>query len=138
MNLGPVRPRGTKLRAMAEAAEEVPETGLEIDPSEVARLAEAGDAELVDVRRDYEHAAGHIAGSRHIEMNDLAAASDSLPRDRPVIFYCRGGSRSAMAAEAFSQAGFDVRNMTGGMVAWAEQGLPLEPAGGEVATPRPV
>ncbi len=43
-----------------------------------------------------------------------------------------------MAAEAFSQAGFDAHNMTGGIAAWAEQGLPLEPEDGEVAGPRPV
>ena len=118
--------------------EEVPETGLEIEPAEVATLAESGEAEVIDVRRDYEHEAGHIAGSRHIEMNDLTSHADSIPKDRTVVFYCRGGSRSAMAAEAFSQAGFDARNMAGGMKAWAEQGLPLEPADGEVAGPRPI
>jgi rhodanese-related sulfurtransferase len=116
---------------------EAPVTGLEIDPAKVARLAESGEAELIDVRRDYEHEAGHIANSRHIEMNDLTSSAASIPKDRPVVFYCRGGSRSAMAAEAFSQAGFDAHNMTGGMIAWAEQGLPLEPEGGEIATPRP-
>ncbi len=123
---------------MAETAEEAPITGLELEPTEVAAKAEAGEIELIDVRRDYEHEAGHIAGSRHIEMNDLTAQSDSIPKDRPVVFYCRGGRRSAMAAEAFSQAGFDAHNMTGGMVAWAEQGLPLEPPDGDVAQPRPV
>jgi len=123
---------------MAETAEEVPETGLEIDPADVAAKAQSGEIELIDVRRDYEHEAGHIAGSRNIEMNDLTAQADSLPKEHPVVFYCRGGSRSAMAAEAFAQAGFDAHNMTGGLTAWADQGLPLEPAGGEVAGPRPV
>ena len=123
---------------MAETVEEVPETGLEIDPAEVAKMAEAGAAELIDVRRDYEHEAGHIAGSRHIEMNDLTQSADSIPKDRPVVFYCRGGSRSAMAAEAFAQAGFDAHNMTGGITAWADADLPLEPADGKIAEPRPV
>ena len=118
--------------------EEVPVTGVEIDPADVRRLAESGEAELIDVRRDYEHEAGHVAGSRNIEMNELTARADSIPKDRPVVFYCRGGSRSAMAAEAFSQAGYDAHNMTGGIAAWAEAGLPLEPEGGEVAVPRPV
>ncbi len=118
--------------------EEVPVTGLEIDPADVAKLVESGGSEVIDVRRDYEHEAGHIAGSRHIEMNDLTASSDSIAKDRPVVFYCRGGGRSAMAAEAFKQAGFDSHNMTGGMKAWVEEGLPLEPADGEVAGPRPI
>lgn len=122
----------------ADTAEEVPVTGLEIGPADVAQKSEAGEVDLIDVRLDYEHEAGHIAGSRHIEMNDLTQVADSIGKDRPVVFYCRGGSRSAMAAEAFSQAGFEARNMTGGMAAWVEQGLPLEPADGEVAGPRPV
>jgi len=117
--------------------EDVPETGLEIDPADVLKLAESGEAEVIDVRRDYEHDAGRIAGSRHIEMNDLTASAASIPKDRPVVFYCRGGSRSAMAAEAFSQAGFDAHNMTGGLNAWVEKGLPLEPESGEIAGPRP-
>jgi rhodanese-related sulfurtransferase len=123
---------------MAETVEEVPQTGLELDPAEVAAKADAGEIELIDVRRDYEHEEGHIAGSRHIEMNALTAQAESVPKDRPVVFYCRGGSRSAMAAEAFSQAGFDAHNMTGGIMAWTEQGLPLEPKDGRVAEPRPV
>ena len=118
--------------------EEVPETGLEIDPADVQKLAESGEGEVIDVRQDYEHEAGRIAGSRHIEMNELTQNAGSIPKDRPVVFYCRGGSRSAMAAEAFSQAGYDAHNMTGGIAAWAEAGLPLEPEGGEVAEPRPV
>ena len=123
---------------MAETAEEVPQTGLELEPAEVATKADAGEIELIDVRRDYEHEAGHVAGSRHIEMNELTAAADSIPKDRPVVFYCRGGSRSAMAAEAFSQAGFDAHNMVGGITAWVAQELPLEPADGAVAESRPV
>ena len=121
-----------------DTAEDVPVTGLEIEPAEVAEKSGAGEVELIDVRLNYEHEAGHIAGSRHIEMNDLTQAADSIGKDKPIVFYCRGGSRSAMAAEAFSQAGFDARNMTGGMTAWVEQGLPLEPADGGVAGPRPV
>lgn len=118
--------------------EEVPETGLEIDPADAAKLAETGDAEVVDVRRDYEYEAGHIASSRNIEMNDLTAQADSIPKDKPVVFVCRGGSRSAMAAEAFKQAGYDAHNMTGGMNAWTDQGLPLDPPDGDIVTPRPV
>jgi rhodanese-related sulfurtransferase len=109
-----------------------------IPPERVAELAESGEAELIDVRRDYEHDAGHIAGSRHIEVNELTAEADSIPKDRTVIFYCRGGSRSGMAAEAFREAGFDAHNMEGGLSAWNEQGLPLEPADGEVTEVRPV
>src|SRR5262249_25648714 len=48
-------------------------------------------------------------------------------------FYCRSGARSAMASDAFSQAGFDAHNMTGGLLDWDAAGLPLEPEDGYVA-----
>jgi rhodanese-related sulfurtransferase len=43
------------------------------------------------------------------------------------------GARSSFVMEAFRNAGYDARNMTGGLQAWAEQGLPLEPEDGTVA-----
>lgn len=112
-------------------------TELELGPERIAELLEAGEAELIDVRRDYEWEAGRIAGARHIEMNDLPASSSAIAKDRTVIFYCRTGNRSGMAAEAFSQAGYDAHNMAGGITAWVEIGQPLEPEDGEVAEPRP-
>ena len=51
-----------------------------------------------------------------------------------MIFVCRVGNRSGMAAEAFRQAGWDAYHVEGGLRAWVEAGLPLE---GEVAEPRP-
>jgi rhodanese-related sulfurtransferase len=119
---------------MSEQAQAV----IALSPAEVAELAEAGEVELVDVRKPYEYEAGRLRGSRHIEMNDLRAQAETLPRDRKLIFYCRSGERAAMAAEAFRLAGYDAYTMEGGITAWAEEGLPLEPEGGEVAPPRPV
>ena len=54
-----------------------------------------------------------------------------------MIFYCRSGSRSALAAAAFRQAGWDAYNLAGGLLAWEQQGLPLDPPDGEVADPQP-
>jgi rhodanese-related sulfurtransferase len=106
---------------------------LEISTDETAHALEDGSALVVDVREGYEREAGHIAGTRHIELERLASQSDTLPRDRTVIFYCRSGVRSAMAAEAFRAAGFDARSMAGGITAWDAAGRPLSPEGGLVA-----
>ena len=92
---------------------------------------------LIDVRRPYEYEGGRLPGARNIEMNDLSAAADSIPRDRPVLFYCRGGNRSSMAAQAFREAGYDAHSMAGGIEAWATAGRPLEPEDGEVRKPPP-
>lgn len=102
-------------------------------PQQVAQLLSEGEVQLIDVRQRYEHEAGRIAGDRHVELAELATQVDTIQRDRPVIFYCRSGSRSAMATQAFRGAGFDAYNMAGGLLEWQAAGLPLEPADGYVA-----
>ena len=102
-------------------------------PQQVAELHARGEIQLIDVRQPDEHEAGRIAGDRLIELAQLAAHLDTIDRGRPVVFYCRSGSRSAMATEAFRGAGFDAHNMVGGLLDWAAAGLPLEPPDGYVA-----
>ena len=106
------------------------ELPFELSPEQAAELVANGDAELIDVREEYERHAGHIPGSRHVELGQLADRADELPAERPLVFQCRVGSRSAMAAFAFRRAGFDAHNLDGGIVEWAARGLPLE---GEIA-----
>lgn len=106
---------------------------IEVGPERAKELIDAGEVQLVDVRETYEVEAGRIAGSRHVELERLASEASSIERDKPVLFYCRVGSRSGMAANAFRRAGYEALNMTGGITAWHEQGLPLEPDDGTVA-----
>jgi rhodanese-related sulfurtransferase len=107
---------------------------IEVDPGRVAEwLAEEPPPQVIDVREAYEREAGHIDGTRHIELLVLSAAADSLERGRPVIFYCRVGARSQMAAQAFRASGFEAYSMRGGLVRWAQEGRPLSPDGGHVA-----
>ena len=109
------------------------ETDFDLPPQRVKEILDAGEAELVDVREQYEWDAGRIPGAKHIELERLAGRADELPKDRPVIFQCRMGRRSALATDAFRAVGFDAYNMRGGIEAWAEEDLPLEPEGGTVA-----
>jgi rhodanese-related sulfurtransferase len=104
----------------------------ELSPQQVADLIEGDDAELVDVRTPEEYEAGHIAGARHIPLEKLSGEADTLPTDGTVVFYCRVGERSGMAAAALQASGRDARNMAGGLLAWAEERRPLEPENGEV------
>jgi rhodanese-related sulfurtransferase len=105
----------------------------ELSPERVAELQADDRWQIVDVREDAERAAGSIAGSRHVELARLTAEADSIDRDRPVVFYCRVGARSAMAAQAFRASGWDAYTMGGGLLRWEAQGLPLDPPGGRVA-----
>jgi rhodanese-related sulfurtransferase len=109
------------------------ETEFDLPPQRVKEILDAGEAELVDVREPYEWDAGRIPGATHIELERLAGRADELPKDKPVIFQCRMGRRSALATDAFRAVGFDAYNMRGGIEAWAEEGLPMEPEGGTVA-----
>lgn len=101
--------------------------------AQVAELHREGKIQLIDVRARHEWDAGRIAGARRVELAELAARAREIDRDRPVVFYCSRGGRSAMAAEAFRGAGFDAHNMAGGLLEWQAAGLPLEPPDGRVA-----
>lgn len=110
-------------------------TQTDIEPADVARwVAEDRDGvQLVDVREPYEREAGAIAGSRHIPMVALSEQASSLDGERPIVFYCRVGSRSTMAAQAFRAAGYRAMSMSGGLVRWAAEQRPLDPPDGYVA-----
>lgn len=111
----------------------LPEGEIEVSPAQAQAAVAAGEAQLVDVREGYEWDAGRIDGARHIELQELAAAADSIDRDRPVIFQCRSGGRSLMAAQAFRQAGFEAYSMAGGLQQWAGEGRPMQPENATVA-----
>lgn len=105
----------------------------ELAPREVADLLARGEIQLIDVREPYEWDAGRIEGARHIELERLASHAETIDRERPVVFQCRLGARSAMATAAFRSSGWKAYNLTGGIQAWVEEGLPLVPDGGQVA-----
>lgn len=105
---------------------------IEVTPARAAEMVREG-AQLVDVREAYEWEAGHIPGARHVELERLASQAATIDRDRPVVFQCRLGARSAMATQAFRAAGYDAWSMAGGLEAWHAEGLPLEPEHGYVA-----
>src|SRR3954468_17491056 len=102
-------------------------------PPQVAALLRDDSILLVDVREPHEREAGHVAGSRHVPLAELTAAAPLIDPSQPVVFLCRVGSRSSMAAWSFARAGYDAHNLEGGMIGWTASGLPLEPADGHVA-----
>lgn len=106
---------------------------MDVEPQQVAELHREGTIQLIDVREPYEWEAGRIAGARHLPVSEIAAQAETIAREIPVVFYCRVGGRSTMAANAFRRAGYDAYSMTGGMVAWESLGLGLEPDDGYVA-----
>ena len=105
----------------------------DITPARAAELVREGDAQLIDERTPEEVEAGRIEGALHIELEQLPAQAAEIERERPIVFYCRTGARSAMATGAFRAAGYEAYNLDGGLLAWVEGGQPIEPEDGSVA-----
>jgi rhodanese-related sulfurtransferase len=92
-----------------------------------AKVAEAGVITL-DVRTPGEFAEGYIQGARLIDFqsgnfeNEIA----TLDKNATYAVYCRSGNRSGQAVKVMQDAGFtNVFNMNGGVIDWANAGLPL-------------
>ena len=74
---------------------------------------------LVDVRTpgEFEYD-GHIGGSQLFPLSSLMARMDELPKDQTIVCVCRSGARSYTACEMLASNGFDVVNLSGGMIGW--------------------
>lgn len=84
---------------------------------------------LVDVREESEFAAGHLPGAVHIGKGVIERDIEAKVPDTatPLVLYCGGGFRSALAADALQKMGYThVLSMDGGWRAWTEQKLPVE------------
>ncbi len=91
-----------------------------VDPATVV------DEVLLDVREDNEWAAGRAPNAVHIPLSELPDRLAEVPAGRPLSVVCRVGGRSAQATAWLLAQGIDARNVTGGMLAWAALGLPVE------------
>jgi rhodanese-related sulfurtransferase len=100
----------------------------ELTPEDVARRLEEG-CQLVDVRPDEAQDGSRIAGDRRIEFEELTARAGEIAPDSAVVFYCRTGKRSQMAADAFRGSGHDAYHLAGGIEAWKAAGLSVEQTG---------
>lgn len=101
----------------------------DIDATELHSLLATENILLVDVRRDEEVAKGMIQGALHIPLHLIPLKVDELAgNERPVVFYCHAGMRSAQACAFMSSKGRDnLFNLQGGVLAWGKHGYPLVP-----------
>lgn len=101
----------------------------QLDPDAFAAAMRDPRVQIVDVRRDSEWDAGHIAGAVHVPLNALLGRLDELDRSRPLAVHCKSGYRSAIATSLLARAGFrETVNLRGGFDAWCEAGRQPEPA----------
>ncbi len=96
-----------------------------------SRLSHGEDILLVDVRTPSEVAQGALPNAIHMPMAVLPVRAAELPRDRPIVIYCRSGARSYHCCQFLAQQGVEnALNLRGGIVAWARHGYELGPLGG--------
>ena len=81
---------------------------------------------LLDVRTADEFRDGHIPSAVNISLQELEQKLTRIPKNKPVIIYCRSGNRSAHAARALLQAGYSEVYDLGGIIEWQRMGLPVK------------
>jgi rhodanese-related sulfurtransferase len=100
----------------------------EITPAEARKQQQAGTL-VIDVREKDDYFQERAQGATHVSRGVLELKIEELAPDpkTPIICYCGGGSRSALAADNLQKMGYtNVASLTGGFKAWREQGLPTE------------
>ncbi|MBO3680205.1 rhodanese-like domain-containing protein [Streptomyces sp. NEAU-YJ-81] len=103
-----------------------------LTPQQAHQQTSASQAVLLDVRETPEWKAGHAPGALHLPLSRLITGA-SLPastQGKPVVTICRSGHRSQQAAKLLAGRGVEATDVTGGMTAWARQGLPVTGEGG--------
>lgn len=99
-----------------------------VSPKQAATMFFEKKAIILDVREDYEWKEQHIAGAIHIPLAQVESRLSEIEqyKDSNIVVQCRSGKRSAKAANALKAAGFTkVFNLTGGIIAWGEDGLKI-------------
>lgn len=96
-------------------------------PDEMIKQIEDGEVVLVDVRRKAEWNEGHIPQAKYSFLGSMFEDVSGLAADKPIVFLCRTGARSAVACSiAQAQGVKNVINLDGGIVQWDLVGYPIE------------
>jgi len=111
------------LAKLAEHAHELQPMGRD----ELLTQAERGEVVVLDVRPGNEYAAGHLPFAHSMPLDELQQRLDDLPRDKPVVAYCRGPFclMAKEAVELLRERGFQAIRFEDGVAEWRAHGLPV-------------
>lgn len=100
-----------------------------VGPTEATQLSNRENAVFLDIRDEGEYKTGHIPEAIHIPLRQVNERIRELEKhkERPVIAYCRSGSRSTGVGSILKKHGFEnVYNLAGGITAWGTANLPIK------------
>jgi len=101
----------------------------QIGVAEAVGLINRRDALVLDVRGAGEFKGGHVPNARHIPLPELDKRTGEIEKwkDRPIVIHCATGNRSHSAAKRLKSGGFrEVFELSGGIAAWQQAGMPME------------
>ncbi len=109
------------------AINERAKSGKSASPHVVTRMINADEAVLLDIRDTKEFNAGHIAGAVNIPNSSLSACISELEkyRGKVIIIADKVGQHSGAIGRTLQQQGFSVLRLSGGMMEWKNQSLPV-------------
>jgi rhodanese-related sulfurtransferase len=99
-----------------------------VDRKSILRQAQQGEVIVIDVRPQEEFAAGHLPFARSLPLTELKKRLKQLPKDKPVVAYCRGPF-CMMAQDAVAlleKHGYRAQRLDEGVAEWRARGLPIE------------
>ena len=113
--LGALAVNGTALERVAQTTS-----------SAIAAQVTQGEVTVVDVRNSSEWSHGHLPRALHIPLGQLSQRLAEIPRERPVVVQCQGGTRSAIGASILQRLGLpNVINLRGGYDEWEREARPV-------------
>lgn len=102
-------------------------SGSSISTSQATQMINKQDAVVLDVRDKKEYEGGHIASAINIPYSALTERMTELEssKGRPIVLVCKSGQSVGMAGKTLKQKGYEVFRLSGGMLEWTNQNLPV-------------
>lgn len=99
-----------------------------LDRSAILKKARAGEVVVLDVRPGEEYTTAHLPHARSMPVDELRRRLAELPKDVPVVAYCRGPFcvMAKTAVELLRKRGYRAFHLTDGVAEWRSRGLPIE------------
>ncbi len=102
-------------------------SGASISAAQATQMINKQDAAVLDIRDKKEFDAGHLANAINIPYASLSERMSELEssKEHPIVLVCKSGQSVGMAGKTLKQKGFQVFRLSGGMLEWTNQNLPV-------------